>query len=269
MADLSDLETALVERLIGIIYPRGLDQTSIAGTTCRIYRGWPSPAALNNDLGTGVSNITVAPGASPDDVLPHYFDEPHATPSVPGLSATVAGQVTTIAGTAGPGDTVGLLIDNTSVIYQPTPGEPAGTTAANISAKISEFRPVTYLGNTLVIPGAVRIIARVIARPSIVRALRRQRSEVQISCWGPSPVLRDIVGAAIDVGLAQIRRMALADGSPVHMVFLTNHIYDQSQNASLYRRDLRYRCEYSVLISETTPAMIFGELLTGGTRYTG
>ena len=46
MADLADVETALVGLTTAALYPGGSAASSSVGADCRIYRGWPTPTAL-------------------------------------------------------------------------------------------------------------------------------------------------------------------------------------------------------------------------------
>ena len=266
MADLSDIENALIGRLVSILYPEGLDQPSTVGATCRIYRGWPSPASLNNDLSAGIANITVFPASTPDEILPRYFDQTDIAPVRPRLSATVANNSVTLSGTADAGQTVGLLVDNLPITYRTADADTPDLVAASLAAAVSAVRVATYSGATITIPGARTMVVRIATPAKVIRQLRRQRKELQISCWCPTPALRDKLCATIGPGVTESQFISLPDGSQSHIVFSGNHVFDQSQNASLYRRDLSYFCEYSMVSVETSPVMIFGELVSGATR---
>ena len=266
MADLSDVENALIGRLVSLLYPEGLDRPSTVGATCRIYRGWPSPASLNTDLSAGIANITVFPAATPDEILPRYFDQTDVVPVSPRLSATVANNKVTLSGAADAGQTVGLLVDNLPITYRTVDADTPELVAANLAVAVAAIRAATYSGATITIPGARTVAVRISTPAKVIRQLRRQRKELQISCWCPSPALRDRLCATIDPGMAESRFIALPDGSHSHIAFAGNHVFDQSQNASLYRRDLCYFCEYSIVSLETVPVMIFGELVSGAAR---
>ena len=45
-------------------------------------------------------------------------------------------------------------------------------------------------------------------------------------------------------------------------------MFDQSQDALLYRRDLLYQIEYPTIISTLQPAMLFGDLLLNAADFT-
>jgi hypothetical protein len=58
--------------------------------------------------------------------------------------------------------------------------------------------------------------------------------------------------------------IGLADETKAHVRYISTQVYDQSQNALLYRRDLSYRFEYTTVDSTTVPVMLFGDLLNNG-----
>ena len=264
MADLSDVENAIVTQVVGALYPNGISQSSVTGATCRVYRGWPSPAALNSDLGAGTVNVTVYPATVPDEVPDRYFDTVYATIPAIALNATVTGQRVTISGLVGSNQIVGLLIDGVPLSYSVIDNDTAESIAANIAATISSDRIAILSGSTITIPGAISLVARVVANASISQALRRQRREVQICCWCPSPALRDQVCRSVDLVLASSSFIDLSDSTKAHVSYVSTQVYDQSQNALLYRRDLCYRFEYTIINSSTAPVMLFGDLLRNG-----
>ena len=45
-------------------------------------------------------------------------------------------------------------------------------------------------------------------------------------------------------------------------------VFDQSQDALLYRRDLLYRIEYPTTINELLPSMLFGDLILNAAEFT-
>ena len=65
---------------------------------------------------------------------------------------------------------------------------------------------------------------------------------------------------AIDQALSGQRFLALPDGTSGRLTYAGTTVFDQSQNAQLYRRDLTYNVEYPTIVSSTQPAMLFGDL---------
>ena len=69
------------------------------------------------------------------------------------------------------------------------------------------------------------------------------------------------MATAVDQALSTQRFIALPDGTSGRLTYAGNTVFDQSQNARLYRRDLTYNVEYPTILSTTLPAMLFGDLL--------
>jgi hypothetical protein len=264
MADLSDIENALVALVVSALYPNGTDKDSAVGATCRIYRGWPVPAALNSDLASGVVNVTVFPAVSRDEVLPRYLDNVATMRQPVGLSVSVSGTTVAFGGQPGANEVAGILIDNIPYVYVLNAGDTASIVAASLAALIAADRPATCAGDTLTAPGASSVTARVVSRAASIQMIRRTRRDIQISAWCPSPLLRDSISTTVDTSLAGLTFIPIDDGTQARLVYLSTQVYDQSQNASLYRRDLVYQCEYTMITSVTSPTMLFGCLVDDG-----
>jgi hypothetical protein len=264
MADLADVENAIVAQVVGALYPNGILQSSVTGATCRVYRGWPSPAALNSDLSAGTVNVTVFPATVPDEVPDRYFDAVYADIPAIALKANVSGQSVTISGLVGSNQIVGLLIDGVPLAYSVNINDTPVGIAANIATAISGGRIAILSGSTITIPDAKSLVARIATNAMISQAMRRQRREIQVCCWCPSPLLRDQVSKSVDLVLAASSFIDLADNTKAHVHYISTQVYDLSQNALLHRRDLCYRFEYTIIDSTTAPVMLFGDLLRNG-----
>jgi hypothetical protein len=264
MADLSDVEAAIVAEVIGALYPDGIAQNSIVGVPCRIYRGWPSPAGLNTDLAAGTVNVTVFPATAPDEVPDPYLDTFYTSGTPSSLAANVTGQSVILSGTVAINQTVGILVDGAAFTYGTIQGDTTDSIAANLAALVRGVRSVSLTGSSFFIPGAISLVARVVVNASVSWGLRRQRRDIQVNCWCPSPMLRDSVGKAIDLALASQPFINLADGTRTHVRYVSTQVFDQSQNALLYRRDFCYKCEYTIIGSTVAPVMLFGDLINNG-----
>ena len=108
MADQSDVETALVSLASAALYPNGIGAPSIPGANCRIYRGWPQSTSLDNDLRSGVINVTVFGGHGPGRLTTRYSDCWTSTSVTPSLSVQVVGTSVTFAGQAASGQVAGI-----------------------------------------------------------------------------------------------------------------------------------------------------------------
>ena len=271
MADLSDVENAILNQIAGLLYPNGPAEASAAGVLCRIYRGWPAPAALNADLLAGNVNVTVFPAAITaihDEILPPYLDQMQGEPAPVTLTATVSANRVIFAGTVTPDQMIGILVDNVPYVYTTSPGDTPGIITAILAAQIRVNRPVSVAGSTLTVPGAGSLKARTGARGPSTRVLRRQRRQILAGCWCPSSALRDTVARIVDSGLARQTFITLNDSTKAHLHYVSTQVYDQSQSASLYRRDISYMCTYMTTQTLTLPAMLFGTMVKDGLSTT-
>ncbi len=268
MADISDVEQAITEIVTAGLYPEGSTQSSVVGVVCRVYRGWPNAATLNADLSAGIVNVTIAPENESGRTTTRYLPEWQYTPVQPGTTATAAGTTVSIGGTPAAGDVVGALIDGAAYVYRIQSGDAAELIAANLGSLIQVDRMVSVQDTTITIPGAGSVLARAVCDcPSSVES-RRQEKDVRVTCWCPSPFVRDTVAAAIDAALNQLAFLALPDGTNARINYKNTTIYDQAQNALLYRRDLTFVTEYPTVTIQQQPSMIFGAAsINGNIKY--
>jgi hypothetical protein len=268
MADQSDVETALVSLVSSALYPNGTDATSVPGPDCRIYRGWPHSAALDKDLADGRINITVFPGGGPGRTTTRYAEQWVGPPAQPSLTAVVAGTSVTFGGSAEVGQIAGILIDGRSYVYRTQTGDTPELVAANLAAMARDKSIVRLSGSTVTVAGAGSLLGRVAADAPVQQEVRRQEQDFRTTCWCPTPGDRDSAAAAIDQVLSGIRFLALPDGTQGRLIYAGTTVFDQSQNASLYRRDLLYSVEYATVLSASQPTMLFGDLVLNATSFT-
>ena len=260
MADQSDVETELVMLASEALYPSGTEESSVPGPVCRVYRGWPKAAALNADLAAGRINVTVFPSSSAMRNTTRYPDEWVTVPCSPALTVTVSGISVTFGGAASFGQLAGVLVDGRSYAYRTTNSDTPASVAANIAALARADTIVALTLATLTFQGAGDVQARVVADASGLMEVRRQIQSFRIICWCPTPLLRDATAAAIDSSLATTRFITLSDDSAARLIFAGTTVFDQSQNAMLYRRDLVYTVEYATTVTGLQPSMLFGSL---------
>jgi len=263
MADLSDVETALVALISAAIYPNGADAAPTNGTLSRIYRGWPEAAALDRDLAAGYVNVSVFPEVGGRNTT-RYLDEWLPLPSPgPLLTATVVANTVTFGGNAVPGQLAGILADSTTCVHATVPGDTPALVASDLAALLRQDRIVLLSGTTIVIPGVSRLLARVVATQPAMLQTRRQEQSFRITCWCPDPASRDSSASLIDSALAQVNFISLADGSVGRLRYRSGSVSDQAEDASLYRRDLVYQVEYPTTLVEQLPTMLFADILLG------
>jgi hypothetical protein len=268
VADASDVEAALVALSSTALYPAGTASPSIVGSSCRIYRGWPNSAALDADLSSGTINVTVFPVPGHSRTTTRYTQIRSGSPVRPTLVAAVAGTAITLTGAASQGQSVGLLVDGQSYVYRVQAGDSPALVAANLAALVRMNLIVQLTGPTLIISGARSLLARVVADGSAQQEIRRQEQTFRVTCWCPTPTSRDETATVVDAALAQSAFVTLDDGSTGKITYAGTTVFDQSQDALLYRRDLLYEVEYPTIITASQPAMLFGDLLLNAANFT-
>ncbi len=260
MPDQSEVEAVLAARIETALYPNGPAAASILARTIRIFRGWPNQAALDTDLAAGRLNVSVFPDPAHQRNTTRYPAEYQiATPKAPGLAFTIKLTQATLAGTASPGQLVGLLVDNLAVVHRTQPHDTPELVAAILAADLAPYRLALVSGTTVTIPGAHQLIGRVVADQPARMETRRQRQLFRLTAWCPNPATRDACASAIDAALSAITFLNFADGTAGHLRFHSSMVFDQHQDAALYRRDLVYAVEYATTLTATLPAMLFGD----------
>lgn len=260
MADQSDAEIALAVLTTTALYPNGPNAPSVPGPPCRIYRGWPNPAALDADLANGRINVTIFAGNAAPRPTTRFAEEWLAAPAVPTLAVSQADTSVTISGNADPDQLIGVRVDGQPYAYRTQANDTPALVAATIAAQIRVTRIVHLRGCSFDVPGATDLLARVVVDRPAIQEIRRQRLAIRVSCWCPNPTTRDATATAIDTTFAIAPFIILNDGSQARLTFTGGTIQDQSENASLYRRDLLYDVEYATTLVQTQPSMLFGAL---------
>jgi hypothetical protein len=260
MADASDVEAAMVGVIGGALYPGGVSGACAAtGAVCRIYRGWPVPAALDADLAAGVTNVSVAAVAGQSLNTTRWPDLwiPQVT-TTPSIKTSVSGESVTLAGTAAPGQVVAVIADGTWASWRVRVGDTLSMIATGLATSMGNSRSASASGTTLTVPGAIRLTARAEADQPTMRLSRRQLQAFRATIWCPDPLTRDAVGSAVDSALSGIDFVGLADGTSGRLRYLSSTVSDKWEDAALYRRELTYSVDYPTSIVQNLPRMAIG-----------
>lgn len=263
MADQSDVETALVGVIGGALYPGGLfEPCAVSGAVCRIYRGWPVPAALDADLAAGITNISVTPIVGESENTTRWPDLwiPQAR-TAPTLTAIVSGDSVTLGGTGGAGQVAAVIADTAWAACRLQATDTPATVAAKLAKVLATARAATASGAMLTVPGAIRLIGRVEADQPTLRMSRRQRQAFRVTAWCADPATRDTVGSAVDSALSGIDFIGLADSTSGRLRYLGSTVSDKWEDATLYRRELTYTVDYPTTIAANLPRMAVGAFL--------
>ncbi len=255
MADLSDVETALVQLCADAAYPAGTDQPSACGVPVKAYRGWPSADALNADMAAGVANVSVFPISGMTRITTRFMREwlPDG-PAATTLTATATSNVVTIAGAAGVPQLVGIRSRGRAYVYQATATDTPDTVATALAALVPG---ASDNGPMVTVPFDIRTLTRVSGYSTVRRELRRQTQGVRLTIWAPSRVARDAVASAVDQAVAGSDFLQLADG-PARLLFMASDVDDVPTKDKIWKRDLRVTVEYATTQSQVVPGVLWG-----------
>ena len=260
MADIADVELAVLSAVTGALYPLGIQAPSTTGAIYRIYRGWPIPANLNSDLNAGTVNVTVSPDRNQGKTTTRYAPIWRYELKAPSLSVSVLDHAIIFSGSVSTGIAVGLRVDQNTYTYRPKTQDSPSIIAAILAAQIQVNRIALLSGQTITIPGATILFARVVSDGIAIQEVRRQQRDIRVISWCPSPAARDMSSSTIDAALSAMTFIPLRDGTKSRLIYSGTEISDQSQNALLYRRDLIYTAEYPAMISTSAAGMLFGNV---------
>lgn len=254
MADIADVEQALVNEITAAVYPGG-PGTSIIGADARIYRGWPNGRTLDADLAAGLINITVfpQPGMTRNTTR---FPLDYLTISVPTPTITVstADSVVTFAGAAGVGNLCGIRQAGIGYAYAALATDGPTQVAAALAALV----PGAFAnGPAVTVAAGVHVRGRVVAIGTALQETRRQVQGFMITCWCPNTALRDQAAGAVDNALAPIEFLTLADGTGGRLLYHNTRIDDVPTKDALWRRDLIYSVEYGTTRLLTAPQVLW------------
>lgn len=256
MPDLSEVESIIVSLVTQVIYPNGTAATSATGDKVKVYRGWPIPAGIDNDLKQGIVNISVFPTDS-DQNATRYSREWMELPSPPvTLTMTAEGETVAIGGTACCPVNTAILVNGTPFVYPVQATDTPTTIATALAALISAQRAASSNGPVVTVPGAASLVARVGAVGSIVQEVKRQKQGFRISTWCPSPHVRDAIAGTLDPALSDLTFLSLTDGTAGRIRYERTQVIDIHQKIGVYRRDFLYSVEYATTITQKAAEIV-------------
>lgn len=250
MADLSDIENALVALIAQTVYPNGTGQASAAGFPAKIYPGWPTQSQLDADLHAGTVHVTVFPRPEERNTTRYSKDWKDLSTSTPTITLTISGQTITVGGTV-PGSNnpqnVAVIANGQSFLYAVQTSDTLTSIATALATAIAAGIPgTTNTGAVITLPSDARIAAaRVGIGGTLIREVRRQERLFQITLWTDTPTHRAALAALIDPVLADTQFLTMADQTAARLIYKGSPITDGMQKSKLYRRDLLYTVEYA------------------------
>ena len=265
MADLSDVEVALVTVALNALYPAGLDRPSCVGSPMRIFRGEPVAATLERDLAAEVGNVSVCSVPNSTRNTTRWLPSAQTTSGTPTLVVETVGLSVTYAGIAGAGQVAGILVDNLAFVYRGHVNDTPAVVAAVLAEAIVKIRPCLLAGSSLTIPGAYQVVGRVVSDGNSSSEWCRQEQDFCIACWCPTPLLRDRASAVLQSTLCGMSFLSLCDDTSGRLRYKSTSSFDTYQAYQLHRRNLVLDVEYGTTTTTENPTMLFGDLTWSGT----
>lgn len=274
MADTSDVENAFVTLVAATVYPNGTGQPSIVNAGVKVFRGWPNSASLDTDLAAGAAQISIFPPEGMERNTTRYpREEADVAAPVHTVTATVNGNTVTIGGTiSSPQNIIVACGVGQSFSYAVQTNDTLALIATNLAALIAASFPGTAAsGAVITVAGKPGILqARIAGQAQVWTRQSQQEKTYWITCWCPTPAMRDVLAPAIDVALKQLDWINLADGSRGRLRYASSRVSDEAQKVQIYRRDLVYTVEYETATVSPAPETGIVGVTTGpqGTQHT-
>lgn len=248
MADTSDVETELVDLISAVVYPNGTGQPSIVNATVGIERGWPTANDLDTELGAGQAIVSVFPPPGMERNTTRWpREEQLLTPPLHTLTAGIVGNVVTLGGTVAVPQNVIVICNQVLFAYGVKASDTLGSIASILAGLIDgQFPGSSASGDAVTIAGHPGIAqARIASSGQIYVEQSRQEKSYWITCWCPTPAMRDVLAPAIDVALKQLDFITVGpEQSEARIRYVNSNVSDEGQKVQIYRRDLVYWVEY-------------------------
>lgn len=248
MANISDVENALVNIAQTVIYPNGIGNPSIAGVDVRIFPGWPIPANLDADLTAGKANVSIFPTTIERNTTRFSLDWEDQSITAATLALSLDDEDITVSGIVSIPQTCMVVYNNTPYSYAVQSNDTIDSVATNIANLIPG---ASATGAVITTTGAYQLSANISTEGSSIQEIKRQSRVFRITIWAPSDTIRTTLESALDVNYAINRRITMPDLFIAYVVYSGTHVHDSAEKANLYRTDLLYTVEYATTNTET------------------
>lgn len=274
MADLTDVNSALVSLIDAQLYPNGDSQPPAAGVpSTRIYPGWPTPGQLDADLPVGTCHVSVFNRESRNTTR-YQLQQADFTVTTPALTLTINGRAVTVGGTVAAGVNTAVIVGANAFTYQTVANDTTSTIAAALAALINATYPgTTSSGAVITLPNTGPPInaARIGGGGSQIIEVGRVEQVFQITVWANTPANRKAIASLIPPAIMQNHFLTLADTSSARLIMKSQRDDDVPQKELLYRRDIFVTVEYveTATVTATTVVDIVENIAVGVNGYNG
>jgi hypothetical protein len=258
MASLSDICNGLVGLAVQSVYPNGTAQPSVANKNIKAFEGWPVAEQLDKDLLSDVINISVYPLSSEKNTSRYPTDWQTQSISENTIGITVSGQALVLSGSISTPQNVAIIVNNQSFVYAVQSSDTLTTIATGLASIVSASI-VGVTSNSAVVnfpPSALIETAQVGGGGTLIREIRRQQRDFQITVWANNPSVREIVATTIDIAFAKQTFITLPDMTSARMVYKGSPQTDNFQKVGLYRRDFIYTIEFATTETQASTEIL-------------
>ncbi|TXD58865.1 hypothetical protein FUT88_13390 [Ralstonia sp. TCR112] len=275
MADLTDVSSALVLLIDGVLYPNGDAQSPASGVPAtRIYPGWPVPGQLDADLAAGIANVSVFNRPEARNTTRYQTVPQDMTVTAPTLTLTINGRTVTVGGTVAAGVNTAVIVGTSAFTYQTVANDTLSTIAAALASQINAAYPgTTSSGAVITLPNTGPPInaARVGGSGQQMTEAGRVEQVFQITVWANTPDNRKAIAKLITPAIMATRFLTLADGTAARVILKGQRDDDVPQKELLFRRDIMVTVEYveTVVNTSTTVVDIVQNTAVGVNGYNG
>lgn len=274
MADISDVEDALVGALATAFYPNGIDAGSVVGFDVFIEGGWPLPTKLEQTLtvkpGTGRApgvRISVFPPPGMSRSVPSamtvYSEHRDGAPT---LSVVEGPEMVTFTGTGSE-----TVRQNVAIIVHGQPyviAVEASDTATSVATKLAmllaaDVPGASSDGPVLHCPGILDPTARVGVGGTIRGEIGREQQAFGIYVWASSPDHRKHAARVARNALGLSPRLALPDGSNANLTYRSTSDADKFEKTGIFRRDIQFWVEFATFLEAEDAFEIIAPVVAG------
>lgn len=273
MASSADVENALKALLVAAIYPSGTSAPSamLMGATplpAAIMRGWPHKEELKADMAAGRTLISIWPRPGERQTTRYSREWMQLASPAPTLAVAVdadAGTIT-LSGTVSSPQNVAAIVNGVGVVYPVQVGDTRAQVATGLAALIENVT-ASSAGDVITVEDAYALEARVGGFATMIRELKRQERQYQLTIWSPDPDRRDAAVAFVDGvmagrGLDRAREfITLSDGYAARLMPAGSMPNDDAQTEGVFRHDLFFSIDYATTETTSAATTIIGDVI--------